>query len=114
MHQCRFVSTAAAATLIAAALLLSGKGVAAEDAAYNLPPGDGPPPTVFDRIANAGTADDHDGADHVIVYNRTVNRVKSSGVTYTDDYLLYKVLTPAGCRNQSVQRWRYEPWSSFV
>jgi transglutaminase-like putative cysteine protease len=40
--------------------------------------------------------------------------VKSSGVTYTDDYLLYKVLTPAGCRNQSVQRWRYEPWSSFV
>ena len=114
MHQCRFVSTAAATTLIAAALLLSGKGVAAEDAAYNLPPGDGPPPTVFDRIANAGTADDHDGADHVIVYNRTVNRVKSSGVTYTDDYLLYKVLTPAGCRNQSVQRWRYEPWSSFV
>ena len=114
MHQCRFVSTAAAATLIAAALLLSGKAVAAEDAAYNLPPGDGPPPTVFDRIANAGTADDHDGADHVIVYNRTVNRVKSSGVTYTDDYLLYKVLTPAGCRNQSVQRWRYEPWSSFV
>ena len=80
----------------------------------SLPPGDSPPPTVFDRIANAGTADDHDGADHVIVYNRTVNRVKSSGVTYTDDYLLYKVLTPAGCRNQSVQRWRYEPWSSFV
>ncbi len=87
---------------------------AAQDAAYNLPPGDSPPPTVFDRIANAGTADDHDGADHVIVYNRTVNRVRSSGVTYTDDYLLYKVLTPAGCRNQSVQRWRYEPWSSFV
>jgi transglutaminase-like putative cysteine protease len=88
--------------------------VAAEDAAHDLPPGDSPPPTVFERIASAGTADDHDGADHVIVYDRTVNRVKSSGVTYTDGYVLYKVLTPAGCRNQSVQRWRYEPWSSFV
>ncbi|MCK4511571.1 DUF3857 domain-containing protein, partial [bacterium] len=94
--------------------LTAAFAVAAEDVTYDLPPGDSPPPTVFDRIASAGVADDHDGADHVIVYDRTVNRVKSSGVTYTDDYLLYKVLTPAGCRNQSVQRWRYEPWSSFV
>jgi hypothetical protein len=79
-----------------------------------LPPGDEPPPTVFDRIEGAGTADDHEGADHIIVYDHTVNRVKSTGVTNTDHYVLYKVLTPAGCRNQSVQRWRYEPWSSFL
>ncbi len=109
-----------ASALIVTVLVLGTAFVAvavaqsAEDAAYDLPPGDSPPPTVFDRITNAGVADDHGGADHVIVYDRTVNRVKSSGVTYTDDYLLYKVLTPAGCRNQSVQRWRYEPWSSFV
>ena len=104
-----------AGALLALALVLGAAfPLAAEDAAYDLPPGDSPPPTVFDRVANAGVADDHDGADHVIVYDRTVSRVRSSGVTYTDDYLIYKVLTPAGCRNQSVQRWRYEPWSSFV
>jgi hypothetical protein len=83
-------------------------------ASSDLPPGDTPPPTVFDRIDDAGEAEDHDGADHIIVYEHTVNNVKQSGVTYTDEYLLYKVLTPAGCRNQSVQRWRYEPWSSYV
>jgi len=100
--------------VLATAFVAVAVAQSAEDTAYDLPPGDSPPPTVFDRIANAGVADDHDGADYVIVYDRTVNRVKSSGVTYTDDYVLYKVLTPAGCRNQSVQRWRYEPWSSFV
>ncbi len=104
----------AGALIVTVLALATTFAVAAEDAAYDLPPGDSPPPTVFERVASAGVADDHDGADHVIVYDRTVNRVKSSGVTYTDDYVLYKVLTPAGCRNQSVQRWRYEPWSSFV
>ncbi len=104
----------AGALIVTVLALATTFAVAAEDAAHDLPPGDSPPPTVFERVANAGVADDHDGADHVIVYDRTVNRVKSSGVTYTDDYVLYKVLTPAGCRNQSVQRWRYEPWSSFV
>jgi len=104
----------AGALIVTVLVLATAFAAAAEDAAHDLPPGDSPPPTVFDRIASAGVADDYDGADHVIVYDRTVNRVKSSGVTYTDEYLLYKVLTPAGCRNQSVQRWRYEPWSSFV
>jgi hypothetical protein len=99
-----------AIVLVAAAAVSTSSAQEAGD----LPPGDRPPPTVFDRIEDAGTADDHEGADHIIVYDHTHNRVKSTGVTYTDDYILYKVLTPAGCRNQSVQRWRYEPWSSFV
>jgi len=79
-----------------------------------LPPGDAPPPTAFTRIADAGEADDHEDASHVIVYERTANRVKETGVSEIDEYVLYKVLTPAACRNLSVQRWRYEPWSSYV
>ena len=97
-----------------AVLALTAAAAPAQEEAQDLPPGDTLPPTVFDRVADAGDAEDHDGADHIIVYDRTFNRVKSTGVTYTDDYIIYKVLTPAGCRNQSVQRWRYEPWSSFV
>ena len=87
---------------------------AAEDEGRDLPPGERPPATVFDRIADAGVAEDHEGADYIIVYDSTVNRVKSSGVTYTDEYVLYKVLTRAGCRDRSVQTWHYEPWSSYV
>ena len=58
---------------------------AAAGPAQELPPGDSPPPTVFDRIEDAGVAEDHEGADHIIVYDRTLNRVKSTGVTYTDE-----------------------------
>jgi hypothetical protein len=93
----------------------AGVPAAADDVtAEPLPPGDSPSPTVFTRLADAGEAEDHEGSDHVIVFERTVNRVKETGVTYTDDYVLYKLLTPAACRNMSVRRWRYEPWSSFV
>ncbi len=79
-----------------------------------LPPGDRPPPDVFSRIEDAGCAADHKGADHVIVYDYAMNRVKPTGVTYVDNYSIYKVLTPAGCRNQSVLRWNYDPQSSYV
>lgn len=80
----------------------------------DLPPGDRPPPDVFSRIEDTGIASDHKGADHIIVYDHAVNRVKPSGVTYVDHYTIYKVLTPAGCRNQSVLRWNYDPQSSHV
>ncbi|HUV37825.1 MAG TPA: DUF3857 domain-containing transglutaminase family protein, partial [Patescibacteria group bacterium] len=79
-----------------------------------LPPGDRPPPDVFSRIEDAGAAADHEGADHVIVYDYAMNRVEPSGVTYVDNYIIYKILTPAGCRNQSVLRWSYDPLSSYV
>ncbi len=82
--------------------------------ATELPPGDTPPPTVFSRVENAGTADEHDGAAHVIVYDYAMNRMKSSGVTHVDTYTITKVLTAAGCRNESVLRWGYDPQSSHV
>jgi hypothetical protein len=79
-----------------------------------LPPGDGPPPTVFSRLAEAGVAADHDGADYAIVYDYAENNVKPSGVTYVESHVIYKMLTPAGCRDRSVLRWSYDPQSSFV
>ena len=79
-----------------------------------LPPGDRPPPDVFSRVGDAGVATDHDNAEYVIVYDESVNRVKPSGVTYVDSYILHKVLTAAGVRNRSVLRWNYDPQSSYV
>ncbi len=79
-----------------------------------LPPGDRPPPTVFDRIATAGGDEDYEDADHVIVYDLTVNRVKESGVTEIDGYILYKVLTDDGCKDVGVLTWGYDPLSSYV
>jgi len=78
------------------------------------PPGEPPTPDAFIRLADAGTTEDHADADHVIVLTTAVNKVKPSGVTYVDGYDLVKVLTPAGCRNQSVINWRFDPQSSYV
>jgi len=96
--------------LLAGLLLLPLLAMADTD----LPPGDKPAPDVYSRLADAGTADDHPGADHVIVLTETVNRMKPTGVTYVDGYDLVKVLTLAGCREQSVLTWRFDPQSSFV
>jgi hypothetical protein len=82
--------------------------------ASELPPGDKPAPDAFSRLADAGGVDEHPGADHVIVLTEAVNRMKPSGVTYVDGYDLVKVLTAAGCRDQSVLNWRFDPQSSYV
>ncbi len=79
-----------------------------------LPPGDKPPPTVFDRIKNAGTAKDFDSAAYVVVYDSTVNTVNDLGVTFTDKYVLYKVLTEEGCKELSVLSKGYEPLTNYV
>ncbi len=81
--------------------------------AQNLPPGETPPLTAIDLIEQAGCADDYD-ADYLIVKDEAINRMKDTGVTYVDSYILYKVLTPEGAKNLSVLRWNYDPQSSFV
>jgi hypothetical protein len=98
--------------VLSAVVAIGASACFAQDA--DLPPGDRPPPTAFDRVSDAGVAEDHDGADEVIVYDQTVSRVLESGVNYLESYTLYKVLTPAGCRDRSVLRWWYEPWSSCL
>lgn len=96
-------------------LLVTAACVTAQaDKSLSLPPGDSPPPTVFDRIKDAGDAKKFDSAAYVIVYDSTANRVNEQGVTYTNGYILYKLLTEEGCRNRSVLTWRYEPLSSYV
>ncbi len=93
-------------------LILFFSGARADET--GLPPGDRPPPDVFSRVAGAGTAADHDGAGHVVVYDYSMNTVKPSGVTYVDIYNIYKVLTPAGAREMSVLRWNFDPQSSYI
>lgn len=78
------------------------------------PPGEPPPPTVFNRIAEAGTAEDYPDADHLIVLDHSINRVMDSGVTYVDQYHLYKILTEAGAKKKGALSWHYDPRSSFV
>jgi len=80
----------------------------------SLPPGDKPPPTVFDRINDAGDAEKYEDVDHIVVYDVSVNRVKESGVTEVDGYVLYKILNYKGCINLSVLTWGYDPQSSYV
>jgi hypothetical protein len=87
---------------------------AGKDNEPSLPPGDTPPPTAFSRLAEAGDAEDHEGFDHVIVHDETVNRVDELGVTSSNVTMLYKVLTEKGCSDLSALRWGYEPQSSWV
>jgi len=82
--------------------------------AQDLPPGDQPPPTAIDLVANAGDNEKYEGSNYVVIQELSVNRVKSSGVTEVDKYMLYKILTRAGCRNHSVMNWGYDPRSSYV
>jgi len=83
-------------------------------AALATPPGEKPVPDAFTRLEDAGTADDHAGADHLIVFTEAINKVKPSGVTYVDGYDLTKILTADGCRDRGVLTWHYDPQSSHV
>ena len=80
----------------------------------SLPPGDNPPPTVFDRIMNAGDAEDFDSAAYVIVVDSSINTVNKLGVAKVNSYILYKALTEKGCKELSVLTWGYEPMSNHI
>ncbi|MDH4157768.1 MAG: DUF3857 domain-containing transglutaminase family protein [candidate division Zixibacteria bacterium] len=100
---------------LTAAVVISAVTLAAQtNTDRPLPPGDNPPPTVFDRIKNAGTAKDFDSAAYAIVCDSTVNTVNDLGVTFTDNYVLYKVLTEEGCKELSVLSQGYEPLTNYV
>jgi transglutaminase-like putative cysteine protease len=103
MHPCRLI------LLLAAVILLT-----APACADDLPPGDRPAPTPFSRLDDAGTADDHPGASRVVVLDESINTMAPSGVTTVDDYVLTKILTADGCREQSVLSWHYDPQSQWI
>ncbi|MBD3367893.1 MAG: DUF3857 domain-containing protein [Candidatus Eisenbacteria bacterium] len=101
--------------LVAALALLAATAVAQTgEQQSDLPPGDVPPPTLVDRVESAGTAEDHDGADYVVVFEHAVNRVSDLGVSTVNETVVYKALTAAGCRNLAVRTWWYEPWSRMM
>ncbi|MCK4825895.1 DUF3857 domain-containing protein, partial [bacterium] len=95
-------------------LAVVASAVAQTDRPQCLPPGEKPPPTVFDRIELAGDAADFDSAAYVIVSDSTVNMVNELGITYAESYILYKVLTEEGCKDLSVISCGYEPLSSYI
>jgi hypothetical protein len=101
-------------SLIAAAAVALTVASTAAAQGTSPPPGEKPSPDLFSRLEEAGTAGDHQGENYIIVYDSAVNRVKPSGVTYVDRYVISKLLTEEGCRDRSVLRWHYEPQSSFV
>ncbi len=100
--------------IITLSMILTVGTVLAQGTDQPLPPGDSPPPTVFDRISQAGSAEDFDSAAHVIVYDSLLNKVNELGISYIESYMLRKVLTEEGCRNLSVLTEGYEPLSSHV
>ncbi|MEW5702126.1 MAG: DUF3857 domain-containing transglutaminase family protein [Candidatus Zixiibacteriota bacterium] len=89
-------------------------GSAAIANAPSLPPGDTPPPTVFSLVKDIGDASKYDSAAYVIVVDSTLNQVNDRGVSRSESYLLYKVLTDEGSRNLSVLTWHYEPLSNWI
>jgi hypothetical protein len=111
VNEWKQIVRSSAALAVILSVLIAG-GVLAQDNA--LPPGDRPTSDVFSRLEAAGNASDFDHADYAVVYDYAVNTVKPSGVTYVDSYIIYKILTPAGCRDRSVLRWNYDPQSSYV
>ena len=100
--------------LLIAILMIMSMAVPQAQEPMQLPPGDSPPPTAFNRIKNAGNAADFDSADYVIVIDSSVNTINEKGVSNNESYILYKILTEEGCKNKPVLNWGYEPLSSFV
>ena len=110
-YHCKKIFSTEAALILVLLLFCATSAWADETV---LPPGDSPPDNVFSRVKDAGVAADFEGSDYVIVYDYAFNHMKPTGVTYVESYVIYKVLTPAGCRSQSVLRWNFDPQSMFV
>ena len=57
----------------------------------------------------AGADGDYDGADYVVVHETTDVDVADNGLGTNTHTRVIKILTDAGIRSQSTQRWRYDP-----
>ncbi len=65
-------------------------------------------------IADAGDSGDHDGADAVIVFDRTEVDMEPSGLSHVVRHALTKVLTDAGARRLAFQRFDYDPATQLI
>ncbi len=78
-------------------------------------PSEGQNPTpVWTQIEAAGTAEDHDGADAVVVFDSLFVDVEETGLSHRNEHKVIKILTEDGARDHTVFRFDYDPASNFV
>jgi hypothetical protein len=65
-------------------------------------------------ISDAGASKDNDGADSVIVFDRTLVDVEESGLSHITIHNLTKVLTEKGASKLARLRFDYDPTSNIV
>ncbi len=65
-------------------------------------------------IEAAGSSADHDGADAVVVFDRTETVVEDSGLSHVTRRQVFKVLTARGAAQLTSLRFDYDPASKFV
>jgi len=65
-------------------------------------------------IEAAGSAEDNDGADAVIVLDHTAVRVEDSGLAHYRHRRVFKVLSEAGATRLATLRFDYDPTSNLV
>lgn len=69
---------------------------------------------IREAIAEAGSAEDHNGAECVVVFDRTDSDVEESGLAHVRRHELIKILTEEGAVSQAVRRFDYDPASNFI
>ncbi|MFO7653768.1 MAG: DUF3857 and transglutaminase domain-containing protein [Candidatus Krumholzibacteriia bacterium] len=92
------------AVLLTCSAAMTGASPAAATPAERIP----------DLVAAAGTSVDHDGADEVVVFDRTDVDVEDSGLSHVVQHRLVKALTAAGARRHAFQRFDYDPATQFI
>lgn len=92
-----------AVPLLIACLVALATGAAAQDILG--------PEDIQTRIADAAGADDY-GADRLIVTDRTLVNVRPSGIGTARHQRVVKILTPAGIRAETVQRFDFDPYTN--
>ncbi|MBU0717467.1 MAG: DUF3857 domain-containing transglutaminase family protein [Planctomycetes bacterium] len=65
-------------------------------------------------IAEAGDAEDYDGADFVYVLDESDIYVQKSGLATTEACQVIKILTDGGIKAESVLRWEFDPDTNRV
>jgi len=69
---------------------------------------------IYELIDDAGTADEHDGADAVVIFDRTETIVEDSGLGHVTRRRLFKVLTEKGAARLASLRFDWDPASNYV
>ncbi len=70
--------------------------------------------SVWELIEAAGTADDHGGADVVVVFDSLYVDVEETGLSHRNEHKVVKILTQDGARDHTVLRLDYDPASNLI